>query len=225
MSGAEAGGKALWTLIPVGALYGVVAVLVFRRFADEVLIRRSVNRVLAHVMELGLFLDSPGLVLRAGRDLLRENVRLLRLAILPGGILALLFAFLFPPLNAIYGRAPLPVGEPSVVTIQMKDAVMPSVQLEAPAGIVVETPGIRVLRDRQISWRVRPLRQTSGDLRFHFKDRALTAGMHGFFLRDPAIRWIEVRYPKATILSLSWLAWLVISSSVSAVVFGLCWKR
>jgi hypothetical protein len=225
MSGAELGGKALWTLMPIGAMYGVVAVVVFRRFAGKAPIRRLVNQVLAHVMELGLFLDSPGLVLGAARDLLRANVRLLRLVILPGGILALLFAFLFPVLNAIYGRAPLPAGEASVVTIQMKDGAMPAVQLEAPAGIVVETPGVRVLRDRQISWRVRPLRQSSGGLKFRIQDRVVTANMHGFFLRDPAIRSIEIRYPKAAILGLPWLAWFAIGSSVAAVVFGLCWRR
>ena len=55
------------TLIPVSAIYGVVAVLVFRRLTERAAIRRSVNRIVAHVMELGLFLDSPGLVMRAQR--------------------------------------------------------------------------------------------------------------------------------------------------------------
>jgi hypothetical protein len=209
MSDADLGGKTLWTLIPVGALYGVLSILVFRRFSERLAVRRSVNRVWAHVMELGLFLDSPALVLRAQRDLLLENLRLLRLVILPAGILALLFVFLFPPLNALYGHAPLPVGEPSVVTIQMKDSALPSVQLVAPPGMVIETPGVRILHDHQISWRVRPLQPTSGDLKFRFKD----------------VRSIHIHYPKATILSLPWLAWFAISSSLSAVIFGLCWKR
>src|ERR1700683_4093251 len=123
MSDADLGWKALWTLLPVSALYGVLSILVFRRCSDAALVRRSLNKVWAHLMELSLFLDSPSLVLRAQRDLLRENVRLLRLVILPAAILALLFAFLFPALNAIYGRAPLPVGEPFVVSIQMTSAV------------------------------------------------------------------------------------------------------
>lgn len=207
----------LWTLIPAGAIYGVVAVLVFRRFTGQTLVRRSVNRILAHVMELGLFLDAPGLVLRAQRDLLHENARLLRLVMLPAGILALLFVFLFPPMNAIYGHAPLPVGEPSVVTIQMRDAATPPVQLEAPAGIVVETPGVRILHDRQISWRVRPLKKTSGDLKFRIDGRVITPGV---FLHDAAIRSIQIHYPET-----SWLFWFIGSSSVSAMVFGLCWKR
>lgn len=212
----------LSTLIPVSALYGIAAVLIFRRFTDKALIRRSVNRVLAHVMELGLFLDAPRLVLRAQCDLLRENARLLRLAIVPTGILALLFALLFEPMNAIYGRAPLPVGEPSVVTIQMKDAPMPEVQLEAPAEIAVETPPVRILRDRQISWRVRPMRESSGGLKFHVENRVVTAG---FLFRDAAIGSIDIRYPRGEIIGLPWLVWFALVSTLSAAAFGLCWNR
>jgi hypothetical protein len=205
-------------LVLVSAIYGVVACLVFRRFTKRDSIRRAVNRVVAHMMELGLFLDSPGLVFRAQRDLLLENFRLLRLVILPGAILALLFALLYPAMDAIFGHAPLAVGEPSVVTIQMKDAMVP-VELEAPLGMAVETPGVRSVHDGQISWRVRPLREISGDLRFRIENRVVTGG---FFLHDPAIRSIEIRYPRSTIFGLSWMVWFFLISSVSA---GLFWKR
>jgi len=201
-------------MIYVSVIYGVFAVLIFRRFTERAAIRRSVNRILAHVMGLGLFLDSPGLVFGAQRDLLRENVRLLRLVMVPGLILAVLFM----PVYVLYGHGPLPVGEPSVVTIQMRDEVMPPVQLEAPEGMVVETPGVRIVHDRQISWRVRPARQSSGDLKFHVENRVVAAS---FFLRDPAIRSIEIRYPQATILGWSWLFWFAGISSVSAIAFGL----
>jgi hypothetical protein len=201
-------------LFAASAIYGIAAVLVFRRLTDRAAIRRCLNRILAHVMELGLFLDSPGLVLGAQRDLLRENFRLLRLVIVPGAILALAFAVFYPLMDASFGRAPLAVGQPSVVTIQMKDAAMPAVELEAPAGIAVETPGVRIARDRQISWRVRPLRENSGDLKFHVENRVVT---ESFLLRDPAIRSIEIRYPKTT-----WLPWFIVISSVAA---GLFWKR
>jgi hypothetical protein len=191
-------------LVLVSAIYGVVACLVFRRFTKRDSIRRAVNRVVAHMMELGLFLDSPGLVFRAQRDLLLENFRLLRLVILPGAILALLFALLYPAMDAIFGHAPL--------------AMMP-VELEAPLGMAVETPGVRSVHDRQISWRVRPLREISADLRFRIENRVVAGG---FFLHDPAIRSIEIRYPRSTILGFSWPLWFFLISSVSA---GLFWKR
>jgi hypothetical protein len=198
-------------------IYGVVAILIFRRFTDRAAIERSVNRILAHVMELGLFLDSPGLVLGAQRDLLRENARLLRLVIVPGAILAVLFAILYLPMNAMLGYGPLVMGEPSVVTVQMKDALTP-IRLEAPDGIAVETPGVRSVRDRQIGWRVRPLRQSSGDFKFLIGNRVVTPGM---LLRDPAIRSIEIRYPKVAVWGVPWMVWFAAISSVSAVILGL----
>lgn len=209
-------------MILLSILYGVVAVLIFRRFTRESSIRPTVNRILAHVMELGLFLDSPMLVFRAQRDLLRENLRLLRQVALPGVILALLFALLYPLMNAIYGHAPLPIGQPSVVTVQLKGAAMPAVQLDAPDGIAVETPGVRVLHDHQMSWQIRPLRPTTADLQFRIENRIVTPG---FFPHDPAIRSINIPYPDAHILGLPWLACFVLISSVSALTFGLCWKR
>ena len=67
--------RALATLIPLSALCGIMTAFVFRRFASSGT-RQTVNRILAHVMELRLFLDEPGLVWKAQCDLLRENLRL-----------------------------------------------------------------------------------------------------------------------------------------------------
>jgi hypothetical protein len=193
-------------MILVSILYGMAAVLIFRPLTDAPSLRRTVNRILAHVMELGLFIDSPSLVFRAQRDLLRENLRLLRLTILPAAILALLFALLYKPIDAIYGHAPLPIGEPAVITIQMQP--MAQVQLDAPDGIAVETPAVRVLHDHQISWRIRPFRATPADFKFRIDNRTVTPDS------------ITIPYPE-----LPWLAKFLLISIISALTFGLFWKR
>jgi hypothetical protein len=193
-------------MILVSILYGIAAVLIFRRLTDAPSLRRTVNRILAHVMELGLFLDSPSLVFRAQRDLFRENLHLFRLTILPAATLALLFAILYKPVDATYGHAPLPIGEPAVITIEMTS--MAPVQLDAPDGIVVETPAVRVLHDHQISWRIRPLRAIPADLKFRVDNRIFTPSS------------ITIPYPEVP-----WLAKFLLISSISALAFGLFWKR
>jgi hypothetical protein len=208
-----------WTLIPVGAVYGLIAALVFRRFTNRASIRRTMNRMMAHAMELGLFLDSPVLVLRAQRDLLRENIRLLRLILLPIALLAAIFALLFPQLDVMYGYAPLRPGERSVVTVRDSDDAV----LEVPAGIEMETSGIHAVRDRQISWRVRPLGQTSGELKVREGDRVLTRqivagdgliyGMRLPFQKSA----IEIRYPRRTILGANWMIWFFVISCAAAI--------
>jgi hypothetical protein len=209
----------IWTLLPVSVIYGLAAALVFRRFSHRVSIRDTINRMMAHIMELRLFLDSPVLVMRAQRELLRENLRLLRLITLPCAILAVAFIILFPPLDAMYGHAPLRVGEAAVVTARLDgDAV-----LEAPAGIKVETPGVVVIHDRQVGWRVRPMGRTAGQLKLHYSGHVLTkkivAGGGLIYelnlpIGSPAI---EIHYPRTEVLGVNWTIWFFLISTTAAI--------
>jgi hypothetical protein len=208
-------------LVLIAAAYGAIAVSVFRKFTKKLSLQQSVNRILAHLMELGLFLESPALVFRAQRELMLENLRLLRLILVPACILGAVFAILVPVLNAMYGRAPLPVGQPSVVTVQLTDGTVP-VELETPTGIAIETPGVRDMRDRQVSWRVRPLVSNARDFEFRVANRVVTDGM---FLHDPSIRAIDIRYPHWTMWGFTWLWWFVAISSVSSMAVATFWKR
>jgi hypothetical protein len=209
----------IWTLIPASIVYALAAALLFRHCTDQASIHRTVNRMIAHVMEFRLFLNSPALILRAQRDLIRENLHLLRLILLPCVILAVIFIVLFPQLDAIYGHAPLKVGERSVVTAKLSgDAV-----LEAPAGIEVETPAVHAVHDRQISWRVRPLGRTSGELRVRYPGGVLTrqivAGnglIYGWKLPFTSPE-IEIRYPRRAVLGVNWMVWFFLISSAAAI--------
>jgi hypothetical protein len=213
-----------WTLVPVGVIYGITAAIVFRGFVDEKLFRRTVNRMMAHVMEFRLFLDSPAVVLGAQRDLIRENLRLLRLIFIPCAILAVLFVVLFPQLDAMYGHAPLRTGERSIVTARLSGPATPT--LQAPQGIAIETPGVRTVYDRQVSWRVRPIGKTSGDLKLRYDGRTITkrivAGsgfIYGWTLpfSSPAI---EIRYPRKTVLGVNWMVWFFLISSAVATGYS-----
>ncbi len=205
----------IWTLIPVSAIYGLAVALVFARFSDRVAIRRTRNRMMAHVMEFRLFLDSPALVLRAQRDLLRENLHLLRLILLPCVILALMFVVLFPQLDAMYGHRPLKAGERAIVTAHARaDAT-----LEAPPGIEVETPGAWNVYEGQISWRVRALGRVSGELKIGSLTKRIVAGgglIDGWKIpfRSPEI---EVQYPRAAVLGVNWMVWFFVISSGVAI--------
>jgi hypothetical protein len=249
MNQVDLGAEALWSLGVVSALAGLAMVYVFRRWSDQRVLRATVNRMLAHLMEFRLFVDEPALVMRAQRDLFIENWHLLRLVARPSLILVIPSIILLGQMDACYGRAPLTIGHPAVVTIQLKNTggiAKPEVVLKTPVAIRVETPGVRVARLNQISWRIRPSAPSSGKLRVIGPERAITKsivagqGVHylserrvsslaAFLLhlnelplRDASIASIEVLYPSATILHLHWLVWfLIISCGTAIVVYGL----
>ena len=199
--------RALATLAPLSALCGIVTAFVFRRFGSSHT-RRTVNRILAHVLELRLFLDEPRLIWNAQRDLLRENLRLFGQIALPSLIAAPLLGLIMWQADAVYGRAPLRAGEAVVVTAHVKAGDLAQVRMEAPADIAIETPGVRVPRLREVSWRIRPLRPFSGRLRVNIDAER-----------------IDIPWPRATVLGVSWMVWFFGISSISAVLAPRYLKR
>jgi hypothetical protein len=106
--------------------------------------------------------------------------------------------------------------------------------LHVPPGIAVETAPVRDFADYRIMWRIRPLTNVRGLLRVKVPDgiakTTIAAGTRTLSPNRrsesfPGIVTIEIDYPKATVaiagLDLPWLAWFLIVSAASAVLFSL----
>jgi hypothetical protein len=249
MNQVDLGPEALWSLGVVSALAGLAIMYVFRRWSDQHKLRATANRMLAHLMEFRLFVDEPALVMQAQHDLFVENWHLLRFLARPSLILVIPSIILLAQMDACYGRAPLRIGEAAVVTVQFKNTVRAAkieIVLKTPTAIRAETPGVLIVSVNQMSWRIRPIARSSGELQVIGPEHAITKsiaagqGVHylseqrmssvlAFLLHlsepplvDSSIASIEVLYPSATILHLHWLVWfLVISSGTAIVLSGL----
>jgi hypothetical protein len=215
----------------IGVAWGVAALFVFRRFTDRPALRTVLKRLHAHLLEIRLYSEEPALVFRAQGALLVDNLRFLALVSKPVLMMAVPFALLYSPLDAIYGWSPIEVGHSAVVTVQMPGELAGGepYTLQVPPGIAVETPAVRDLADRRISWRIRALAPVRGNLGFQSVSRSIAAGEGTLSLNrrresPHSVSWIEVDYPKAEItiagLSLPWLAWFLIISTASAALFA-----
>jgi hypothetical protein len=189
----DLGAGALATLGPASVVLGALTTVVFSSTTDRSALRRVANRILAHVLEFRLFLDEPLLVLTAQRELIRANLQLARLLLLPCLILTVPVGFLMHELNSLYGRAPLRVGEAAVVT-----AKAPAPALKLPAGIAIETPPVH--SQGQLSWRVRP-----------------SAYIPVRSVLQQASAGLEIPFPPASILRLHWLVWFFLFSASAAI--------
>ena len=187
----------LVTLVPLSALCGIMTALVFRRFRSPDT-RRTVNRILAHLMELRLFFDEPRLILNVQRNLLRENLRLFKQIAVPALITAPIIGLVMWQADAVYGRAPLPAGQLAIVTAHVRSGDLAGLQLQAPPDVVVETPGVRIPRLREVSWRVRPKQPFSGHL-----------SVNGHIER------LDIPWPHT-----SWMIWFFVISALSALLTG-----
>lgn len=184
---------------------------VFRKTSDEAAIRATRKRIQAHLMEFWLYADEPALIWQAQKSLLRENMRYLRLMLRPLLLAALPMALLYFCLDGWYAKSPLLIGRDSIITVQLRGPIeldAPPPLLQVPKGIVVDAPAVRLIERRQISWRIRPLQDTSGVVRILLAgecvSRKIRAGQGRSCalelpVRSHAVKWVEIGYPRASV--------------------------
>jgi uncharacterized membrane protein (DUF106 family) len=233
----------------IAALTGVVMLLVFRKLSDQERIGAAKRKVQAHLLELRIFRDEPAVMWRAQGALMKHNLRYLGLMLQPALVLALPVTLLLVHLDAFYGRAPLEIGQPAIVTLAMSrplDPAAPPPQLIAPAGVAVETPAVRALDLREVSWRIRPLRPVSGKLQFVVNGRTVvkdieagpgarfvpgrrvSSAFEGLWHPDepliaaPGIEWIDIRHPESSMrlfgVGMDWTVWFFVLAMVAALL-------
>lgn len=215
-----------WSLALIACLCGMGTMAIYRGAADLVSARRTVKRVVAHLAELRLYANEPALIWRAQLAAVRESARLFVVMAKPSLLMAMPMAWLLVQLHSAYGLAPLPLGEPGIVTVHFAralDLTDQAATLAAPQGIAVEAPPVRVIDRREVCWRVRPLAAVRGALVLKLRGGQLTKSIQSgpggawlsprrsrsaiAFLIHPQesrlppgdVSWIEVSYPEALI--------------------------
>jgi uncharacterized membrane protein (DUF106 family) len=233
------------SLTVFSALAGVAMLWVFRKTSDQARIRAVKRKVYAYLLEMRVYADEPRAIWRAQGALMKANLRYMGLALRPALWMAVPLAILLVHLEAFYGRAPLPLNRPALVTAALRaDAVGPTPELVPPPGFEVTAPPVRISDERQVSWRILP-RAASGNLQFHFNGQNFTkvieAGGPPRFVpgrrvhsawealwhpdepRIPfaEVEWVDIAYPAAYIplfgLHVNWLVWFLIVSMLSAL--------
>ncbi len=249
MTAVELGVGALAGLGAAGLVCGVVSVAVFAWLADGEAMRRAARRMAADLLEMRLYLDEPGVVLGAQRDLLGANGRMLQAVAKPLAVLAPAMFLIGAVLDGIYGRAPLKVGEAAVVTVAWRGegGGQGSAVLRARGCVAVETPGVRVPSRAQVSWRIRAAGACKGTLEVVDGGNVVQqsvaveggwarerryGGLVGYLLDplggpvgDGRIRWIETGYREAAIAGWAWPWWFGLFTLAAGGAFAVLSRR
>jgi hypothetical protein len=235
----------LWILVVLSVPLGLLLLWTFGKLSNQAAIAETKRHLQARLYELRLFSDEPKLVWQAQTGLFRANLRYFRLVLVPVALLSIPMWLVFGQLRAVYDWSPLTPGKVATITMQWA-ATAPDTD-EAPAlilpqGFVVDSPPVRVIAKRQVSWRVRPAGAASGLIRVQAsrdsvsKTISADGGVWGWhylskrrgrmadFLNcanEPpivggSIEWVEVDYPDS---NRAWILWLIAGSTLSAFLF------
>ncbi|HXP23222.1 MAG TPA: hypothetical protein VN807_03745 [Candidatus Sulfotelmatobacter sp.] len=218
-------------------LTAVVTLVVVRWTSDQKAIRRVKDRMGAHVLEVRLFADQPGVVLRAYLSLLGNTVLYLRHSLRPFFVLAIPLLLLFTQLEAYLGRTPVPLGRDFLVrvTFENRDSLEDPV-LRLPRGLVLVAPPVHIPLERQVDYRLNAEQLGTYDLRLVLPGseyskrvvaggglrrivpdrerggwwRRLTSPGESPLPRESSVEKIEVEYPVRVFHLGSWeIEWLV----------------
>jgi hypothetical protein len=242
----------LWGLAAVSLVAGVFMLWIFGRTSDQGAILLIRDKIRGNLIGIRLFGDDLGMLFRLQGRIFRQTLTYMRYALFPMVVMLVPVLLILAQLNLRYGPAPLPPGEAAVVKLTLDDAVTTDreFRLEAPPGVVVETPGVRIPARREVAWRVRAERPGDYELTIHAGDetvvKRLVAGEHWGV--TPALRsasWldlllypgeapiparsgverIEIGYPALSLslfgFGVNWLLFFFVAS----IAFGFAFRR
>ena len=151
------------------AVIGLGMLWVVRRTSNQPAIARAKKRMQAHLLEMRLYRDEPGILLRAQGQLLLNNFRYVGHMLRPALYLALPMILLYGHLDAVYGRRPLRVGESALLAVET-ELLSSELTLQAAEGFLVDSVSVTSASDGQVAWRIRATEHGPSELRLQAPD-------------------------------------------------------
>jgi uncharacterized membrane protein (DUF106 family) len=156
-------------IIASSAITGIVMLLIFLYTSNQEKIKRVKDIIKGYILEIRLYKDSPGVIMRAFVTILKKNMTYLRYAFVPLLFVILPVILILVNLNFRYNYRGFQPGEKVVVKAQLvRDADIRAVRLSVPDGLILETPGVHLQDSHEIDWRLRIDRQGDYDLNFEY---------------------------------------------------------
>jgi len=176
----------LVSLVLVSLVTAVLMLFVVARTSDQPRMATTKRAMHAGLFEIRLFNDDLVAMLRAVGDLLWQNVRYLRLSLVPLLWMAIPLVIVIAQLQSFYGYAGLVPGEAVLLKAEMSSAAgavrsagaTPAPVLEAPPEIRVETGAVQLAGSNEVLWRIVPLSAGDFTVTVRAGDHASTKTVH-----------------------------------------------
>jgi uncharacterized membrane protein (DUF106 family) len=242
-------------MVFISLITGLLMLFIFRRTSNQAGIRRSKDRIKAHLLELRLFKENMGVTWRAQGGILRANLRYIGYSFRPLLVMIVPLILILVQMNFWFGYKALDIGEAAILKVRLMENVNPmeiDPAIEAPPSLAVETPPLRLEQEREIDWRIRARSpgHESMVIRVGGKDFAKTVSIAGkplsrvsprrvrrsffdelFFPSEKPlpssrlIRSIEVTYPAKKLNVLGLRLHWLVAYFILSIVFGFALKR
>jgi hypothetical protein len=143
----------------VSVVTGVVMLLIFGKTSNQRKIAETKDRLKAYIMEMWIFRNDTRVMLSSIGHVVAANLSYLRHSLRPIVFLIVPVLIIMVQLGIRYQHQPLDPGEETVITVTMREGVVPTetrVELVGVPGVRPSSPALRIDSTREISWKIQP---------------------------------------------------------------------
>jgi len=145
-------------LLVISMVTGVLLLLIFGATSNQRAIKRTKDKIKAHLLEILLFNDNLRVVFRAQGSVLIHALKYLGLAVVPMLAIIVPMALIVTQSDHFFQSKPLEPDDAVTVSVTLEQwdpELAESISISVPNGLAVETPALRIPETREIAWKLR----------------------------------------------------------------------
>jgi uncharacterized membrane protein (DUF106 family) len=146
-----------WGMLVVSALTGLLMLLIFKLTSNQAGIRRTKDRIKAHLLEMRLYNESMRSQFKAMGGILKANLRYMSHSLKPLLVMFIPVILILIQLNFWFAYASLEPGEAVLLKVTLEESINPletEIRLQPAPGLTIETPPLRIEEEGEVDWRI-----------------------------------------------------------------------
>ncbi len=151
----------------VSLLTALLMLEVYKLTSNQAAIRRAKDRIKAHLYEMRLYKDNMRVTLAAQGAMIKANLAYMAANLKPLAVMIVPLVLILAQLSLWFDRATLRPGEETLVKAGLEETADPvtlDLTLEAPPGLEITAPAVRIPDEHEVVWRVKALAPGAGKL-------------------------------------------------------------
>lgn len=146
----------LWAMVAVSLVTGVLMLVIFGLVSNQRAIRAIKDKISGNLIGVRLFQNDIRVVLGLQGRILRDTLVYMKYSVVPMLVMIVPVLLILIQLNRWFGAEPLELGRKTLVKAHLRDpaALQGPIALEAPDGVTVETPPVRIPSEGEVAWRI-----------------------------------------------------------------------
>jgi hypothetical protein len=159
----------------IAAITAVIFLYIYKYTSNQTQIKKYKEKIKGHFLEVRLYKDIPRLIFKAEWNAMKSNFLYLRYVLVPLVIMIPIFIIFLIQLWPYYNYNQFDSGETTLVKVKLSENAAPeelNLKLAVPAGLSIDSPPLRMGKEKEVDWRIRVEKKGTYDLTFTKPDGA-----------------------------------------------------